>query len=200
VFNEAYSKSLLSEIGVDIPRNIIVQNGDLLHDLPFDFPVVVKALGLSHKTENSGVRLDIKNTEELKLAIDDMGYSEYLIEEMIGDVLIELLVGIINDPAHGFIFTIASGGTFTEILSDSVSLVIPFTRNEFNEALKDLKIAKVIDGYRGSKAINMEQLIQNIFKLQEFVVKNSSELSELEINPFLVTASRAVAVDAIIKM
>ena len=129
-----------------------------------------------------------------------MGYSEYLIEEMIGDVLIELLVGIINDPAHGFIFTIASGGTLTEILSDSVSLVMPFTRNEFNEALKDLKIAKVIDGYRGSKAINMEQLIQNIFKLQEFVVKNSSELSELEINPFLVTASRAVAVDALIKM
>ena len=72
--------------------------------------------------------------------------------------------------------------------------------NQFNEALKDLKIAKVIDGYRGSKAINMEQLIQNIFKLQEFVVRNSSELSELEINPFLVTASRAVAVDALIKM
>ena len=200
VFNEAYSKSLLSEIGVDTPRNIIVQNRDLLDQLPFDFPVVLKALGLSHKTENRGVRLDIKNAEELKVAFDDMGYSEYLIEEMIGDVLIELLVGIINDPAHGFIFTIASGGTFTEILSDSVSLVIPFTRNEFNEALKDLKIAKVIDGYRGSKAINMEQLIQNIFKLQEFVVRNSSELSELEINPFLVTASRAVAVDALIKM
>ena len=190
----------MSEIGVDTPRNIIVQNRDLLDNLPFDFPVVIKALGLSHKTENRGVRLDIKNAEELKVAFDDMGYSEYLIEEMIGDVLIELLVGIINDPAHGFIFTIASGGTLTEILSDSVSLVMPFTRNEFNEALKDLKIAKVIDGYRGSKAINMEQLIQNIFKLQEFVVRNSSELSELEINPFLVTASRAVAVDALIKM
>ncbi len=200
LFNEAYSKSLLSEIGVDTPRNIIVQNRDLLGNLPFDFPVVIKALGLSHKTENRGVRLDIKSTEELKVAFDDMGFSEYLIEEMIGDVLIELLVGIINDPAHGFIFTIASGGTLTEILSDSVSLVVPFTKSEFNEALKDLKITKVIDGYRGSKAINMEQLIQNIFKLQEFVVKNSSELSELEINPFLVTASRAVAVDALIKM
>ena len=200
LFNEAYSKSLLSEIGVDTPRNIIVQNRDLLGNLPFDFPVVIKALGLSHKTENRGVRLDINSTEELKVAFDDMGYSEYLIEEMIGGVLIELLVGIINDPAHGFIFTIASGGTLTEILSDSISLVVPFTKSEFNEALKDLKITKVIDGYRGSKAINMEQLIHNIFKLQEFVVKNSSELSELEINPFLVTASRAVAVDALIKM
>ena len=85
----------------------------------------------------------------------------------------------------------------------NLHIVILLTSPE-NLKAKELKIitgiAKVIDGYRGSKAINMEQLIRNIFKLQEFVVKNSSELSELEINPFLVTASRAVAVDALIKM
>ena len=77
---------------------------------------------------------------------------------------------------------------------------MPFNRNELNAAIKDLRIARVIDGYRGSDAINMEPFIQNIFKLQEFVIKNSHDLSELEINPFLITASRAVAVDALIKM
>ena len=73
-------------------------------------------------------------------------------------------------------------------------------RNELNAAIKDLRIVKVIDGYRGSDAINIEPFIQNILKLQEFVIKNSHELSELEINPFLITASRAIAVDALIKM
>jgi succinyl-CoA synthetase beta subunit len=129
-----------------------------------------------------------------------MGYREYLIEEMIGEVLVELLVGIINDPAHGFVFTIASGGILTEILSDSESLVMPFTKSELTTALNNLKIAKIFSGYRGSEPINMVPLIENIFKLQEFVVKNCDELSELEINPFLITASRAVAVDALIKM
>jgi hypothetical protein len=119
---------------------------------------------------------------------------------MIGEVLIELLVGIINDPAHGFVFTIASGGILTEILSDSESLVMPFTKSELTTALNNLKIAKIFSGYRGSEPINMVPLIENIFKLQEFVVKNCDELSELEINPFLITASRAVAVDALIKM
>ena len=164
------------------------------------FPVAIKALGLAHKTENRGVRLGIKNIEELEVAFDEMGYKDYLIEEMIGEVLIELLVGIINDPAHGFVFTVASGGILTEILSDSESLVMPFTRSEVNAALKNLKIAKIFSGYRGSEPINMEPLIENIFKLQEFVVRNCGELSELEINPFLITASRAVAVDALIKI
>ena len=77
---------------------------------------------------------------------------------------------------------------------------MPFTRSEVNAALKNLKIAKIFSGYRGSEPINMEPLIENIFKLQEFVVRNCGELSELEINPFLITASRAVAVDALIKM
>ena len=200
LLNEANSKSLLSEIGVDTPRNIVVKNRELLNNLPLMFPVVIKALGLAHKTENRGVRIGIKNIEELQVAFEEMGYSEYLIEEMIGDVLIELLVGIINDPAHGFVFTIAAGGILTEVLSDSESLVMPFTRNELNGALKNLKIARVFSGYRGMGAINMEPLIRNIFKLQEFVAKNCGELSELEINPFLVTASRAVAADALIKM
>ena len=96
--------------------------------------------------------------------------------------------------------TIASGGIFTEILSDSQSLVMPFNRNQLNAAIKDLRIARVIDGYKGSDTINMEPLIKNIFKVQEFVIKNSHDLSELEINPFLITASRAIAVDALIKM
>ena len=200
LLNEADSKRLLSEIGVDTPRNVVVNNRELITNLPLVFPVVIKALGLAHKTENRGVRLGIKNIEELEVAFDEMGYKDYLIEEMIGEVLIELLVGIINDPAHGFVFTIASGGILTEILSDSESLVMPFTRSEVNAALKNLKIAKIFSGYRGSEPINMEPLIENIFKLQEFVVRNCGELSELEINPFLITASRAVAVDALIKM
>jgi len=200
LLDEAYSKSLLSEIGVDTPRNVVIKNNELLDSLPFEFPVVIKALGLSHKTENRGVRLGLNSAEELKIAFGEMAFSEYLIEEMISDVLLELLVGIINDPAHGFVLTIASGGIFTEILSDSQSLVMPFNRNELNAAIKDLRIARVIDGYRGSDAINMEPLIKNIFKLQEFVIKNSHDLSELEINPFLITASRAIAVDALIKM
>ena len=200
LLNEANSKRLLSEIGVDTPRNVVVKNRELLTNLPLVFPVVIKALGLAHKTENRGVRLGIKNIDELQVAFDEMGYREYLIEEMIGEVLIELLVGIINDPAHGFVFTIASGGILTEILSDSESLVMPFTKSELTTALNNLKIAKIFSGYRGSEPINMAPLIENIFKLQEFVVKNCGELSELEINPFLITASRAVAVDALIKM
>ena len=200
LLNEANSKRLLSEIGVDTPRNVVVKNRELLTNLPLVFPVVIKALGLAHKTENRGVRVGIKNIDELQVAFDEMGYREYLIEEMIGEVLIELLVGIINDPAHGFVFTIASGGILTEILSDSESLVMPFTKSELTTALNNLKIAKIFSGYRGSEPINMVPLIENIFKLQEFVVKNCDELSELEINPFLITASRAVAVDALIKM
>ena len=117
-------------------------------NLSLVFPVVIKALGLAHKTENRGVRLSIKNIDELQVAFDEMGYREYLIEEMIGEVLIELLVGIINDPAHGFVFTIPSGGILPEIFSDSESFVMPFTKSELTTTLHTLKTAKIFSAYR----------------------------------------------------
>ncbi len=75
-----------------------------------------------------------------------MPTNSFLVEEMLTGVLAELLVGVTHDPAHGYVLTLAAGGTLTEILKDSRSLLVPASRDHVRTALELLKIAPCSPG------------------------------------------------------
>jgi acetyl-CoA synthetase len=99
--DEAESKDLLARCGVPFPSSRVVRDaaeaavaaGEL------GYPVVVKALGVAHKTEVGGVRLNLRSADEVSAAVVEMsGLSEsYLIEKMIDGVVAELIVGVTRD-------------------------------------------------------------------------------------------------------
>ena len=118
---------------------------------------------------------------------------------MIGDAVVELLVGIVHDPAHGMLLTVGAGGVLTEILSDTSSILLPSSKNEVLDCFNQLKISKIAKGYRGALGVDINQIIDAIMKIQDFVLDNRDKLFEIEINPLIVTSSEVIVADALIR-
>jgi succinyl-CoA synthetase beta subunit len=118
---------------------------------------------------------------------------------MVTDTLVELLVGITKDAAHGYVLTIGAGGVLTEILSDTATLLVPSREVDVKDALNTLRISPLLRGYRGKPAINVPSVIKAIMALQAYVIANGGDVEEVEVNPLICTQKRAIAVDALIR-
>jgi len=200
VLTEQEAKTALAAHGLDIPKSATVFGLENLietaeHLTP---PLVLKGQGIAHKTEAGAVKLNI-TAADLPAAAKDMPTDSFLIEEMIIDTVAELLIGVTRDPAHGFVLTIAAGGTLTEVMSDSASLLVPASPETVRTALDSLKIAPLLTGYRGAAPANINAILKAIDALQCYVLANIDSLQEAEINPLICTPTRAVAADALIR-
>lgn len=199
---EGDAKAALAEHGVVIPRAIRVSSREALHRTSeeLNMPVVLKAEGLAHKTEAGGVVLGLESAEAVVAAAENMPAERFLLEEMVTGGIAEFLIGVVRDPAHGFVLTLAAGGTMTEILQDSASLLLPTTPDEITGALGSLRLAPLLRGYRGQPPANMQAIVDAVLAVQAYVTANATRLDEVEINPLICTADRAVAADALIRI
>lgn len=197
---EAESKRALAEYGLQVPRSRTVRGPVEARAAAAELnpPFAIKGVGLAHKSEHAAVRLGVEIADVTKVAAD-IGTGDVLIEEMIPDAVAELLIGVVRDPAHGFVLTLGTGGTLTEVVRDTVSLLVPSSRDSVRTALNRLKIAPLLAGYRGQPAADMDAILDAVDAVQVYVTKNAETLGEVEINPLLCTPDRAVAVDALIR-
>ncbi|KIN62866.1 CoA-binding domain protein [Sulfitobacter noctilucicola] len=163
------------------------------------YPQVLKGEGIAHKTEANAVRLNLANKEQTLDAARTMDATGFLIEEMITGTVTELLVGVLNDPVHGFILTLGAGGTLTELLADTATLLLPATDDEITEALQTLRLAPVLRGYRGADPVDMPSLLAAIRAVQNYAIEHRDTLQEIEINPLICTSTDTIAVDALLR-
>ena len=66
------------------------------------------------------------------------------------------------------------------------------------KALEDLKIWPILGGYRGKLKIDLKPILNTIFKIQDYIIKNSDEIVEIEINPLILSEDRCIAADALV--
>lgn len=199
--NEAEAKTALAGFGLRIPKAQQAPGKDALPAAidAVGMPCVIKAEGLAHKSDVGGVYLARGTKEEAIAAAHAMPCETWLVEELVDGTIAELLVGVVKDPAHGFVLTLAAGGTLTELLQDGRSLLVPASDAEITQALSELRIAKQLNGYRGAAPADMPSVLAAIRAVQDYVMANAEGLEEIEINPLLCTAETAVAVDALIR-
>lgn len=198
--SEAEAKQALFEHGISTPKCRVVagaQNAGLAA-LDMQEPLAVKGIGLAHKTEQGAVKLSLK-VGEIAEAAEQIGTDEVLIEEMVVDGIAEILIGITRDPAHGYVLTLGAGGVLTEILEDTVSLLVPSRPDQIKTALMRLKCAPLLTGYRGKPAADMAAIVAAVQSVQDYVIANADTVSEVEVNPLICTPNKAVAVDALIR-
>lgn len=199
VLTEAEAKKALAEFGVRVPLNVVVPaNLAKQASTALTGPFAIKGVGLAHKSEHAAVRLEVLADAVGEVAAD-IGTDDVLVEEMAVGGVAELLVGVTRDPAHGFVLTLGAGGVLTEILRDTVSLLIPSSRDAVKEALGKLNCAPLLAGYRGKPAAEIEAILDAVDAVQAYVIANASHVSEVEINPLICTPNRAIAVDALIR-
>ncbi|MFX0546532.1 acetate--CoA ligase family protein [Roseovarius sp. S1116L3] len=200
VLSEAESKAALAAHGVDVPQSLRALAAglpDAAHSMAL--PLVLKGEGFAHKTEAGAVALNLASPEVVIAAAERMKAPAYLLEEMITGGTAELLVGVVRDPAHGFVLTLAAGGVLTEILQDSVSLILPVNEADITAALDSLRIAPMLAGYRGQPGTDRATILRAVLAVQDYVAKHADQVQEVEINPLICTPTRAVAADALIR-
>ena len=198
---EAEAKWQLASYGLRVPRSKRAASATNARAVAVDvgFPVVLKGEGVAHKTEAGAVALNLNSGQEVSDAAFSMPASRFLVEEMVTGAVAELLIGVVKDPAHGFVMTLAAGGTLTELMEDSASFLLPASDAEIEAALQSLRMAKLLDGYRGAPAADREAILRAIRAVEAYVMENALGLEEIEINPLLCTPSDAVAADALMR-
>ena len=77
--------------------------------------------------------------------------------------------------------------------------MLPSSEDDVLECFNQLKISRIAKGYRGFSGVELNQIVDAIMKIQEFVFDNRDRVFEIEINPLIVTSSEAIVGDALIR-
>jgi len=206
MLDEAESKDLLARVGVPVPAARIVRSAEeaAVAAKALGYPVVVKALGVAHKTEVGGVRLGLGSPDDVSTAVMEMlSLSEsFLIEKMVDGVVAELIVGVARDEQFGPHLLIGGGGILVEIMKDSASLLLPTSRERVLYALGQLKCAPLFNGFRGAPPADLSAAVDVILAVAGMVENASTSIIELDINPLMLLAAGqgVVAADALISL
>lgn len=202
--DEAVAKAELANYSVPIPKGEIISSLDeaLVRINSTSTPMVLKALGIAHKTEHNAVRLNLQNQQQLSVAFSELQQLSSLmyLEEMIQHAVAELIIGLTRDAQFGLIMTIGAGGVLVEILKDSATLLLPATENEVAEVLSNLKTAALLTGYRGKPIADVPAAINAIMAIQNYALNHAESLQELDVNPLILCAEGqgVYAADALI--
>lgn len=200
LMTEAEAKAELNSHGLNVPQSMTAVGKGTVGRVAAQFsaPLAIKGIGIAHKTEAGAVRLNV-DPRDAEAVAGSMPGDSFLIEEMITDGVAEVLIGITLDPAHGYVLTLAAGGVLTELLQDSVTLLVPSSPDAVRAALKKLKTYPLLTGFRSQPAADMPSIIDAVMALQAYVIANAGVVSEVEVNPLICTPTRAVAADALIR-
>ena len=201
-YSEFESKKLLNKIGIKTPKGLISNKNKLKKDsAKIGFPLVAKIHSneIFHKSELNGVITNIKNVNEL-ITKTKTFKDQILLEKMVDNTIIEILIGIKIDSEFGPVIVIGAGGIYTELIRETKTLLLPLAKKDIKNELKNMKIGKILFGYRNTNSADVEGLINTVLKLSKFAEKNINKLHEIEINPLIVCKKNkgVFAVDALI--
>ena len=204
-YSEHQSKKILRSYGIGIPKSILSNiKQAVANSKKIGFPLVMKINSnqILHKTEIKGVFTNINSETEIKKSLKHLSKlgNEILIEKMIQDQVTEMIIGIKIDDQFGPVIIVGAGGIYTELMNDSVTLLLPLKKSIIFKAITDLKISKLLKGLRGKPEGDIQATVQAIMKLGKFAEKNASRLIEADINPLIVRpkGKGVIAADALI--
>jgi acyl-CoA synthetase (NDP forming) len=203
VLDEAASKRFIAENGVPVPPGHVVGSEDAVEAAELlGYPVVLKALGVAHKTDVGGVQLGLADANAVSDAVAEMSdlSVSFLVERMVQGVVAELIVGVARDEQFGPYLLVGGGGILVEMMRDSVSLLLPTTNEWVLEAFSKLKCAPLLKGFRGAPPADLEAAAGAIMAIAAMVENDPEAIVELDVNPLMVLAKGqgVVAADALI--
>ncbi|QJP16967.1 acetate--CoA ligase family protein [Starkeya sp. ORNL1] len=213
--NEYASKQALSLFGVRGTREILCREVDDAIDAArsIGFPVAMKIASddIPHKTEAGGVRLGLKDADEVARAFGEMlvavrGHHPQaridgvLIQEMVSDGL-QLIVGVSRDAHFGPVLMLGLGGILAEAMAASSWRVCPITSREAHEMIGEVRgLSKIAAGYRGLPKADIAALVDTLVNISRLAVWAGDSVESLDINPLAVRAEGrgVVALDALL--
>lgn len=202
--DEARSLEMLRDFGIDTSKPVAINSEPELRAAveSLAFPMVLKTAvpGLQHKTEQKGVFLHQENLSQLIDSYSDIANrlgSAAILAEM-APAGVEMILGARRDPQFGPVVMLGFGGVFAEVLNDVVFAIPPFDANYALQRLQELRLKTLLDGVRGEPASCVAAYSDAAEAFSVMVDALRDDIEEVDINPLLVSASRCVAVDALV--
>ena len=118
--------------------------------------------------------------------------------EAMGARGVELIVGARNDPEWGPVILVGFGGVKAEMLQDVRLLPADLTHEAIVAELRKLKQGALLDGFRGSPALDVDAVAELIAGLGR-VLAGTPAIREIDLNPVIVypEGEGVVALDAL---
>jgi acetate---CoA ligase (ADP-forming) len=164
------------------------------------YPVVLKALGATHKSDAGGVRLAIAGEAQLKDAFREMQgrlRPSLFSVEMQAPLLLglELLIGVKRDRRFGPVALVGLGGIYAEVFQDLAVALAPVTAEQGVTLIRSLRGAELLLGHRGGRHLDVVAAAAALSALSRLAA-GRPQIAEIEINPLLVLANGVLGLDA----
>ncbi|MHA1377584.1 MAG: acetate--CoA ligase family protein [Candidatus Helarchaeota archaeon] len=207
---EHESKDIIKAYGIEVPAYKIVNSADdaVKAANEIGYPAVCKIASpdIIHKTDAGGIKLNLKNAEEVKAA-----YTEILenakkykadakiaginVQKMTDKGITEVIVGMTTDPQFGPALMFGLGGIFVEIYKDVSFRVCPITEYDANEMIRDIKAFPLLDGFRGAPKADIQTIVNILMNICKLSLENP-EIDQIDLNPVIALPKGAAVVDA----
>lgn len=164
------------------------------------YPVVAKIVSpaIIHKSEKGGVIPNIKDGSHLhevfsRFSLIDK-FAGILIEERLEGV--ELIIGGKMDYQFGPIVLMGIGGTAAEIYRDTSLRMAPLKRRDVVSMVEGLKSHQLLQGFRGSRPINLEKLSSMMIAFSTLLMELKDHVESIDLNPVMCTEDNCIVADA----
>lgn len=198
----------LARYGIALPRSRAVASAEqaaaAAAEIGFPVALKIRSGAIVHKTEAGGVMLGLATGQAVTAAADALvkaaraayPHAEiegFLVQEMASGV--EAIVGAHSDPLYGPLLLLGSGGTMVELFRDVAQRLLPASEQDISAMIDGLKLDRLLAGYRGRPPADRAALERAALALGRFYLDHRARLAEIEINPLIVRADGALAVD-----
>jgi len=209
VLTEIESKQLIKQAGVDVSETKLATYREEAISISEEvgFPVVLKinSPDVVHKSDAGGVKLGLRTPKQVGKAYDDIlrtisqNYPEATIQGVSVQKMarpgVEVIIGMSRDIQFGSVLMFGLGGILVEVLKDVSFRIVPLTKRDAAEMIREIRCYPLLQGYRGQEPVDVSNLEELLLKVSNFVEQNP-EVKELDLNPILAYSDGAIAVDA----
>jgi acyl-CoA synthetase (NDP forming) len=193
-------KDLLKAYDIRTTKYKLVNKLGDLENLGLKFPVALKVCSskILHKTDVGGIKLDIKNMDELKKTFKEFRRKfpkENLLVDQMEEKGVEIIVGLVQDPTFGLSIMFGIGGIFTELYKDVTFRIVPIEKNDAKQMVEEIEGKKLLEGFRNIPA-NKQLVIDLIMKVSKIGKELMDHIDQMDLNPVFVYGDDLSVVDA----
>ncbi|WP_255953500.1 bifunctional acetate--CoA ligase family protein/GNAT family N-acetyltransferase [Streptomyces odontomachi] len=171
------------------------------------YPIALKTTAphLRHRPDLGSVRLDLADEEQLRRAYTELTDALGTPQEVLPVVQsmvprgVDTVVRAVIDPTAGAVLSFGLAGAASELLGDTAHRLIPVTDREARAAIRSIRTAPLLFGWRGSTPVDTAGLAELLLRVSR-LVDDHPEVVAVGLEPVVVATHDVHVLDASVQL